>query len=141
MCMGLFQTGMLHIPRNETNTRDGCKRLPFSFLAGIFKSKKSQDDQSNIEFEDPSSVVDMDRSSDHHSKLILSECLKINFRYSCWCQVQRCIYETSVERMIMLFQLLLHASWKVYISIMLTKCNADNLQESKTKLVITPANY
>jgi hypothetical protein len=68
MCMGLFQTGMLHIPRNETNTRDGCKRLPFSFLAGIFKSKKSQDDQSNIEFEDPSSLVDMDRSSDHHSK-------------------------------------------------------------------------
>jgi hypothetical protein len=66
--MGLFQTGMIHIPPSETSTRNGYKKLPFSFLAGIFKRKKFQDDQSNAEFEDPSSVVNMDRSSDHHSK-------------------------------------------------------------------------
>lgn len=76
--VGLFQTGMIHIPSNETNTRNGYRRLPFSFLAGIFKRKKSQDDQSNIEFEDPSSVIDMDRPSDHHSKYRLSECEKVN---------------------------------------------------------------
>jgi hypothetical protein len=68
MSMGLFQTGMIHIPQSDTNTRNGYRRLPFSFLAGIFKRKKSQDYQNNTEFEDPSSVVDMDRPSDHHSK-------------------------------------------------------------------------
>jgi len=95
--VGLFQTGMIHIPSSETNTRNGYRRLPFSFLAGIFKRKKSQDDQSNTEFEDPSSVVDMDRSSDPQSKYILSECEKVNLHYSYWC-IQRCIYETSLER-------------------------------------------
>lgn len=66
--VGLFQTGMIHIPPSDTNTRNGYRRLPFSFLAGIFKRKKSHDDQSNTEFEDPSSVVGMDRPSDHRSK-------------------------------------------------------------------------
>jgi hypothetical protein len=92
MTVGLFQTGMIHIPSSETNTRNGYRRLPFSFLAGIFKRKKSQDDHSNIEFEDPSSVVDMDRSSDHHSKYKLSGCKKVNLHYS-YLYIQRCIYE------------------------------------------------
>lgn len=66
--LGLFQTGMIHIPSGETRTRNGYKKSPFSFLAGIFKRKKFQDDKSNAEVEDPSSVVNMDRSSDHHSE-------------------------------------------------------------------------
>jgi hypothetical protein len=70
--MGLFQTGMIHIPQSETNSRNGYnKKSPFSFLAGIFKRKKSQDEQSNVEFEDSSSVGDMDRSSEHHSEFTL----------------------------------------------------------------------
>jgi hypothetical protein len=59
---------MIHIPPGERSTRNGYKKSPFSFLAGIFKRKKFQDDKSNAEFEDHSSVVNMDRSSDHHSE-------------------------------------------------------------------------
>jgi hypothetical protein len=66
--LGLFQTGMIHIPPRETSTRNGYKKSPFSFLAGIFKRKKFQDDKSNAEVEDPSSVLNMDRSSDPHSE-------------------------------------------------------------------------
>ncbi|PNF40207.1 hypothetical protein B7P43_G08257 [Cryptotermes secundus] len=60
---------MIHIPPGETSTRNGYKKSPFSFLAGIFKRKRFQSDKSNAEFEDPSSVVKMDRSSDHHTSV------------------------------------------------------------------------
>jgi hypothetical protein len=66
--VGLFQTGMIHIPSGETSTRNGYKKSPFSYLAGILKRKKFQDDQSNAELEDPSSILNMDRSSAHHSE-------------------------------------------------------------------------
>ncbi|XP_069705050.1 uncharacterized protein [Periplaneta americana] len=63
------KTGMIHIPPGDTNSRNGFnKKSPLSFLANIFKRKKSQDDQSNVEFEEPS-VGNMDRSSEHHSSV------------------------------------------------------------------------
>jgi hypothetical protein len=67
--MGLFQAGMFHIPPSETSTWNGYnKKSPFSFFIDIFKRKKPHDDQSNVEFEDPSFIGDMERSSEHHSK-------------------------------------------------------------------------
>ncbi|XP_021913716.1 uncharacterized protein LOC110826909 isoform X2 [Zootermopsis nevadensis] len=69
-CQRIFTAGMIHIPANETGTWNGYnKKSPFSFCADIFKRKKPHDDQTNVEFEDPSFIGDMDRSSEHHTSV------------------------------------------------------------------------